>query len=113
MEDLIKSHPAIRYVAILKGSELQMKSRAGLQNESSNDSDRFEELVVNPTLLKLVTQRGNIDCGGMQYVIIRYGNFYQWVTPIENGHVSVGLELSMKKDEVEPLIASWVRKLSR
>jgi flavin-dependent dehydrogenase len=68
---------------------------------------------VNPTLLKLVQQRGDIDCGGMQYVIIRYGNFYQWVTPIKDGHVSIGLELSMKKDEIEPLIDSWIRKLSR
>jgi hypothetical protein len=113
MEELINSHPAIRYVAVLKGKDLIMKSRAGLENKSSSDSDRFEELVVNPTLLKLVQQRGDIDCGGMQYVIIRYGNFYQWVTPIKDGHVSIGLELSMKKDEIEPLIDSWIRKLSR
>lgn len=112
MEELINSHPAIRYVAVLKGSELKMKSRVGLQNESSIDSDRFEELVVNPTLLKLVQQRGHIDCGGMKYVIIRYGNFYQWVTPIENGHVSIGLDLSMKKDEIESSIETWIRKVS-
>ena len=43
-------------------------------------------------LLKLVIQRGNIDCGGVEYVIIKYGSFFEFVMPIKNGHVSVGIE---------------------
>ena len=41
---------------------------------SGLESDRYEELLVNPTLLTLATQRGNIDCGGLKYLIVRYGN---------------------------------------
>ena len=49
---------------------------------------------MNPTLLKLVTQRGNIDCGGASWVIIRYGHFHELVVPVPGGHLSVGIELS-------------------
>ena len=42
---------------------------------------RYEELLVNPTLLELTRQRGNIDCGGLEYLVIRYGNFFQLVLP--------------------------------
>ena len=37
-------------------------------------------------------QRGDIDCGGVKFVVIRYGNFFQTVFPVADGHVSVGLE---------------------
>ena len=48
--------------------------------------------MVNPTLLKLTSQRGGIDCGGMEYVLVRYGNFFQFVMPAPWGHVSVCIE---------------------
>ena len=41
--------------------------------------------VYNPTLLTLLTQRGDIDCGGMRFVLIRYGNFFEYVAPIAVG----------------------------
>ena len=47
---------------------------------------------MNPTLLKLATQRGNIDCGGLEYVLVRYGSFFQFVAPARWGHVSVCIE---------------------
>ena len=53
----------IRYVAIYADDKLISSERPGLENTSSSESDKYEELIVNPTLLKLVTQRGNIDCG--------------------------------------------------
>ena len=84
----------IRYVAIYANDQLISSERPGITNTSSSESDKYEELIVNPTLLKLVTQRGNIDCGGAEYVIIRYGSFYEFVMPMENGHVSVGMELN-------------------
>ena len=55
-------------------------------------SDRYEELLVNPALLKLASQRGNIDCGGLDYLLVRYGNFFQFVLPESWGHVSVCIE---------------------
>src|SRR5580765_4955305 len=82
----------IRYVAIYSDEKLISSERPGIKNTSSSESDKYEELIVNPTLLKLVTQRGNIDCGGARYVIIRYGSFYEFVMPLKNGHLSVGIE---------------------
>jgi len=82
----------IRYVAIYANDKLFSGERPSIKNTSSSESDKYEELIVNPTLLKLVIQRGNIDCGGVEYVIIKYGSFFEFVMPIKNGHVSVGIE---------------------
>jgi hypothetical protein len=84
--------PEIRYVAVYRGGELASRSKAGLAAESSGESDKYEELIVNPTLLTLVRQRGNIDCGGAEYVLIRYGSFFEYVAALREGHVSVGIE---------------------
>ena len=96
MESLLKKifliSADVRYVAIYVRGTLISSERPNLQNTSSSESDKYEELIVNPTLLKLVMQRGNIDCGGAQFVIIRYGSFYEFVMPFLDGHVSVGIE---------------------
>ena len=94
-EKILALSEDIRYVAIYSNDELISSQRPGIENTSSSESDKYEELIVNPTLLKLVTQRGNIDCGGAQYVIIRYGSFYEFVMPTKTGHISVGMELSV------------------
>lgn len=92
-EKVFSISPVIRYVAIYENGILITSERAGIENSSSSESDKYEELIVNPTLLKLVTQRGNIDCGGAKFIIIRYGSFYQFVMPTKRGHISVGIEL--------------------
>ena len=84
--------PEIRYVATYLDGVHASAQRPGLEGASSSESDKYEELIVNPTLLKLVTQRGNIDCGGAAWVIIRYGNFYELVVPVPQGHLSIGIE---------------------
>jgi len=91
-EQIFSVSPDIRYVAIYLDGKLLSSERQQLTNTSSSESDKYEELIVNPTLLKLVVQRGNIDCGGAEYVIIRYGSFFEFVMPVKNGHVSVGIE---------------------
>ena len=83
---------AIRYVAVYREGRLEMKSKEAAANTSSPESDRYEELLVNPTLIMLASQRGNIDCGGLDYLIVRYGNFFQFVLPTGWGHVSVCIE---------------------
>lgn len=83
---------AVRYVAVYRDGELTAESRSGRVGASGAESDRYEELIVNPTLLKLTGQRGDIDCGGLRWVVIRYGNFHQLVVPQPWGHVSVCLE---------------------
>lgn len=82
----------IRYVAVYTRGELAMASQEGRQGASSSSSDTYEELLVNPTVLTLTRQRGNIDCGGLAYVLIRYGNFFQLVMPLAEGHLSVCIE---------------------
>ncbi len=89
---LFQLFPEVRYVALYRAGELYSAQRDGLSGASASESDRYEELIVNPTLLTLVRQRGEIDCGGMRYVVIRYGNFFELVAPLPDGHISVGLE---------------------
>lgn len=84
--------PHIRYVAVRDDQELRLVSRDGLQDALSPESDRYEELIVNPTLLTLTRQRGDIDCGGLDFVVVGYGNFRQLVIPTATGHVSVAME---------------------
>ena len=84
--------PVVRYVATYNHGELNSKQRPNRAGASSAESDRYEELIVNPTLLTLVTQRGNIDVGGLKFVLIRYGRLYQLVVPTTFGHLSVAIE---------------------
>jgi hypothetical protein len=84
--------PAIRYVALGRGQEVELRERPGLSDASSSESDRYEELLVNPTLLALARQRGEIDCGGLDYLVVAYGSFFQPVLAVEGGHVSVAVE---------------------
>ncbi|WP_116951251.1 hypothetical protein [Jiangella endophytica] len=85
--------PQVRYVAVGHGQDVTIRERGGLADASSGESDRYEELLVNPTLLTLARQRGEIDCGGLRYLVVRYGNFHQVVVPLAGGgHVSVAVE---------------------
>jgi hypothetical protein len=92
LDEIFSLSAAIRYVAVYREGRLEMKSRQAAANASSPESDRYEELLVNPTLIKLASQRGDIDCGGLDYLVVRYGNFFQFVLPTVWGHVSVCIE---------------------
>ena len=50
----------VRYVAIYRGGHLETKSKQDTIDASNSDSDRYEELLVNPTLITLATQRGSL-----------------------------------------------------
>jgi hypothetical protein len=103
--------PDVRYVAVYRDGILRSRERAGVADASASESDRYEELLVNPTVLTLVRQRGNIDCGGCRYVLIRYGNFFAFVFPLTGGHVAVGLEptvdLSRVLGALERSLGEW------
>ncbi len=92
LEEIFALSDAVRYVALRRGPDLTLRERPGLRAASSSESDRYEELIVNPTLLTLVQSRGDIDCGGARWVLIRFGNFYEYVRPLADGHLPVGLE---------------------
>ena len=92
IDDLFNFLLEIRYVAIYQNDELTFKQRKQTSDSSSSDTDKYEELLVNPTLLTIARQRGNIDCGGLRFIIVGYGNFYQLVKEIKNGQISICLE---------------------
>lgn len=92
LQRLVGLSSYFRYAALYRNGELEAVERAGLVNSSSAESDKYEELFVNPAILTLVQQRGNIDCGGLDYVLVRYARFYHFVQPFEGGHLSVSIE---------------------
>lgn len=92
IQELLRASAEVRYAALYKDGKLASAVKPGLAGASAGESDKYEELIVNPALLTLVTQRGDIDCGGARYVVVRYGNFFEWVQPVRGGHVSVGIE---------------------
>ena len=85
-------HRDVRYAASMQEGTLATAVRPDLMNASDAESDRYEELLVNPAILALTVNRGNIDCGGLDYILIRYGSFFQLVMPIRGGHLSVCIE---------------------
>ena len=108
LDKLLNHSDSVRYVAIYRDGELDSKVRDGISNASASESDVYEELLVNPTMLTLVGQRGNIDCGGLEYVLVRYGNFYQLVIPIELGHVSVCIDSTAEVSAIIPKLLAIV-----
>ncbi len=83
---------AVRYVAVLVGGRLVTKVAGERPNASGSESDRYEELLVNPTILDLAKRRGDLGCGGLDHVVIRYGSFWQLLIPLRDGHLSVSIE---------------------
>ena len=112
IDAIFKLSPDIRYVASYRDGRLELRSKAGIVDASGAESDRYEELLVNPTLLKLASQRGNIDCGGLNYILVRYGKFYQFVLPRKWGHLSVCIEQSADPIAIGARIISLADKES-
>lgn len=81
----------VGYVAIGVGHQVYMQIAPGVDTETSQESNFFEELLVNPTVLELISRRGTLDCGGLEYVAIGYGHFIQLLIPLPNGHASLGV----------------------
>ena len=92
IEEIFLISEQIRYVAVYYQQSLTTSSKDGIENASEAESDKYEELMVYPAVLTLTRQRGDIDCGGLNFLLIRYGNFYQYVAPITAGHLSVCIE---------------------
>ena len=92
IDELFNSFADTRYAAIYVDNELIYRQRQHGSDSSSSETDKYEELLVNPTLLIAARQRGNIDCGGLRFLIVAYGNFYQLVKEVNGGHISICLE---------------------
>ncbi len=90
----LSSKPHIRYVAVNQsGRIVEMEQSPKWPSYNPADTDRMEELLVNPMVLELTRRRGDLDLGGIRYVVIRYGMQYQLVFPYKQGHLSIGVEL--------------------
>lgn len=111
IQEIFSISEAIRYVAVYQNGELAKRQKENITNASQSESDKYEELIVNPTVLKILTQRGNIDCGGLEYVIIRYGNFLQSVIPFGDGHISTCIDKNKDTAEIEEIIKQVISKL--
>jgi hypothetical protein len=85
--------PSIRYVAVNQdGAIAEMVQSQRHATFNPPETDRMEELIVNPVALDLFARRGNLDLGGVRFLVVGYGKQFQVILPWRAGHVSVGVE---------------------
>ena len=102
----------IRYAAVHhRDGEPVLRERTGVAG-ASPDSERWDELVVNPVILELARRRGNVDADGLDYVLVRYGRFFNLILPFESGHVSIVCEPDMDPLPLIPLIRDAIRRVA-
>lgn len=98
--------PNIRYVAINQRERIvEMEQNAKRPSLNPTETDRMEELIVNPIILEMARRRGNIDMKGIRYVIVRYGTMHELIFPYKDGHLSIGVELDANPTVVAQKIA--------
>lgn len=110
---ILSVSPAVRYAALYRGGRLRCDSRAALDHASAAESDRYEELFVNTAMMTLLRQRGDVDCGGFEHVLVRYGNFWQLVVPLHDGHASICISREADVLAVASEVLAAVRELIR
>jgi hypothetical protein len=99
----------IRYVAVNQiGQIVEMEQSPKWPSYNPADTDRMEELIVNPVVLDLAKRRGDLDLDGIRYVVIRYGLQYQILFPFNEGHISIGVELQANVTEVANKVAKYL-----
>ncbi|MBI4236912.1 MAG: hypothetical protein HY696_00665 [Deltaproteobacteria bacterium] len=93
---LFQVDPSIRYVAVnQRGRITEMAQNSRFPSHNPQETDRMEELMVNPVILEMARRRGELDLDGIRFVVIRYGPQYQLLFPYREGHVSIGVELGV------------------
>ena len=108
-ERLFRLDPRIRYVALNQNGQIEEMRQSPLHpSHNPLESDRIEELIVNPTVLGITARRGNIDMEGIRYVVIRYGTQYQLLFPYPDGHLSIGVNLEDDPIEIARKVAAAV-----
>lgn len=97
----------VGYVALCDDQNVLLRILPGVSTTTTEESNFYEELLVNPTLLKLAAQRANFDCEGLRYVAVGYGQFVQLIMQTRSGHISMGIANSANAD----VIAAHVQSL--
>jgi hypothetical protein len=65
--DLFPLDPGIRNIAVNAGGAIvEMKQRDGSPSHNPPETDRMEELIVNPIVLEAARRRGDLDLGGLR-----------------------------------------------
>lgn len=92
LDAILELSPIIRYAALhLGGGEPLLRERPGTSPLAA-EGERWDELVVNPALIELASRRGDVDYGGLDYLVVRYRRCTNLVLPLDGGHLSVLLE---------------------
>jgi hypothetical protein len=106
-ERLFRLEPKIRYLALNQNGQIQEMRQSPLHPSTNPpESDRIEELIVNPTVLDITARRGNIDMDGIRYVVVRYGTQFQLLFPYPDGHLSIGVNLEDDPIEIARKVAT-------
>ncbi len=100
----------VGYVALNSGQEVLMRIAPGLESGTSAETNFYEELFVNPALLKIASQRGELDCGGLNYIAVGYGDFTQLIMLMKVGHISMGISRKENAGKVAGLVNSVLQK---
>ena len=93
-EDLIRSLfglGEVGYVALDWHGQTVMRLADGIETDTTTQTNFFEEYLLNPSLIFMAQRRGNLDCGGLRYVAVGYGDFTMLLMPIAQGNVSIGV----------------------
>jgi hypothetical protein len=100
----------VGYVALTSGQEVLMRLAPGIVSGTTAETNFYEELFVNPALLKLASQRGELDCGGLNYMAIGYGDFTQLIMLMRDGHISMGISRKENPGRVADLVNAVLKK---
>jgi hypothetical protein len=92
LDRIFQTSPHVRYAAVRVGMALVCRHRPGFEPVSAGESDRAEELLVNPALVTLASQRGALDGVGARYLLVRYGDGFRFIRATGDGHVSVAID---------------------
>jgi hypothetical protein len=100
----------IGYVALCCGQEVLLREAPGMVSRTTAETNFYEEFLVNPTLLKLTSQRGELDCGGLNYIAVGYGDFVQLIMLIKDGHISMGISRKAHAGELAARVKSVLQE---
>jgi len=98
----------VGYVAAEVDGEVYMQAHPKLETKTTPESNFFEETLVNPSVLNLLQRRGDIDCGGVRYFAVGYGDFVQLILPYGVGHLSIGVESNRDVPDLAGRIESLI-----
>lgn len=92
LDRIFQTSPHVRHAAVRVGMALSTRYRPGLEPAAEREPDRYEDLLLNPALLMLASQRAALDGSGARYLLVRYDADFRFIRATADGHVSVSLD---------------------